>query len=57
MALGRKNIFPDIVSLKTPNFVYVFRLEISEMKHFKIVFHDFAVVFMVSLPLTSKIDA
>lgn len=54
MALGRKSIFPDIVSLKNPNFVYVFRLEISKTKHLKILFHEFAVVLMVSLPLTGS---
>lgn len=57
MALGRKNITSDIVSLKNPNFVYVFRLEISKPKHLKILFHEFAVVLMVSLPLISKMHS
>lgn len=57
MALGRAVFFPDIFSLKIPNLVYVFRLDISKPKHFNIFFHDSAMVLMVSLPLTSKIDA
>lgn len=56
-ALGRAVIFLDIFSLKTPNFVYVFRLDISKTTHFNIFFDDSAMVLMVSPPLTSKIDA
>lgn len=57
MPLGRKSVFPDIISL-TKSFVYVLKLEISKSKskRFQSTVGEFTALLTVSLPLTDPIS-